>query len=137
MSGEEFNFSYVTNKFPEDYVPTVFENYVAKAFYHDETYELELWDSAGQEAYARLRNLSYPSSDAVLLVFSVIEPISFDNALKKVASSIFYKKWLPEIKENAPHAVVVFVGNKIDLRSDNSTGKKAHLQYESVEAILY
>lgn len=41
-------------------------------------------DTAGQEAYNQLRSLSYPQSDVFLIVFSVIEPASFENAVKKV-----------------------------------------------------
>lgn len=46
---------------------------------------LGLWDTAGQEDYNKLRSLSYPQSDVFIVVFSVIEPGSFENALKKVS----------------------------------------------------
>ena len=41
-------------------------------------------DTAGQEAYNQLRSLSYPQSDVFLIVFSVTESASFENAVKKV-----------------------------------------------------
>ena len=41
-------------------------------------------DTAGQEAYNQLRSLSYPQSDVFLIVFSVTESDSFENAVKKV-----------------------------------------------------
>lgn len=49
---------------------------------------LGLWDTAGQEEYNRLRPLAYPNADVFLIIFSVVEPASFTNAVKKVKSMI-------------------------------------------------
>ena len=44
----------------------------------------ELWDTAGQEDFDRLRTLSYPDSDVVLIAFSVDIPESLENISEKV-----------------------------------------------------
>lgn len=49
--------------------------------------ELALWDTAGQEEYDRLRPLSYPESDVILIVFSVDFPVSLGNVQDKVRIS--------------------------------------------------
>ena len=41
-------------------------------------------EKAGQEEYDRLRPLSYPESDVILIVFSVDFPTSLANVLDKV-----------------------------------------------------
>jgi Ras family protein A len=46
--------------------------------------ELALWDTAGQEEYDRLRPLSYPETDVVLICFSVVNGRSFYNVADKV-----------------------------------------------------
>ena len=76
--------SYTQNKFPLEYVPTVFDNYTATVKIDNRTVNFGLWDTAGQEEYSRLRPLAYTNSDIFLIVFAVTEPSSFVNARKLV-----------------------------------------------------
>ncbi len=41
--------------------------------------ELALWDTAGQEDYDRLRPLSYPDTDVILMCFAIDSPDSLEN----------------------------------------------------------
>jgi Ras-related C3 botulinum toxin substrate 1 len=41
-------FTYVHNRFPEEYVPTVFENHISTLKVDDKIVSLSLWDTAGQ-----------------------------------------------------------------------------------------
>jgi len=74
--------------------------------------DLSLWDTAGQEDYDRLRPLSYPDADVVLICFSVDNPDSLTNITEK---------WWPEVCHFCPDVPVVVVGNKADLRTDENT----------------
>ena len=82
--------SYTTNKFPSEYVPTVFDNYAVTVMIGGEPYNLGLFDTAGQEDYDRLRPLSYPQTDVFLVCFSVINPASYENVKEKVKTVFNY-----------------------------------------------
>ena len=80
--------AYSKNTFPELYIPTVFENYVHDLTVDGKNIELALWDTAGQEDYDRLRPLSYPDADVVLICFSIDKPESLENVLEKVSATV-------------------------------------------------
>jgi len=100
---------YTTKAFPQDYVPTVFDNYSCIEMYGGKPINLVLWDTAGQEDYDKLRPLSYPQTDVFVLTYSVVGPDSFTNV---------EFKWLEEVRKSNPIAPFVLVGTKRDLRED-------------------
>lgn len=99
--------TYATNDFPEEYVPTVFDNRTTEVVYKGQNLLLQLWDTAGQEDYDRLRPLSYPGSDIVLLCFSTVSRSSYDAVVDK---------WSPEVNHYAPGVPQLLVGTKMDMR---------------------
>eukprot|EP01132_Coremiostelium_polycephalum_P004702 gene4702-5874_t len=95
--------SYANNRFPEDYIPTVFDNYVVNLTAGDRNIELGLWDTAGQEEYDKLRPLSYANAN-----------------------------WYPEVMHFCPDVPQILVGTKLDTRENRGiiekleqTGQKA------------
>ncbi|KAL3318417.1 GTP-binding protein Rho1 [Cichlidogyrus casuarinus] len=113
------------DQFPEVYVPTVFENYVADIEVDNKQVELALWDTAGQEDYDRLRPLSYPDTDVILMCFSIDSPDSLEN---------IPEKWNPEVKHFCSNVPIILVGNKKDLRNDPETIKDlAKMKQEPVK----
>jgi Ras-related C3 botulinum toxin substrate 1 len=102
--------AYTTGKFPEgEYVPTVFDNTKCRILCDNAHVTLDLWDTAGQEQYDRLRPLCYPKTDVFLLCFSVVNPDSYENVRDK---------WYPEVRHHNKDAPIVLVGTKSDLRTN-------------------
>ncbi len=104
--------SYTTGAFPEEIVPTVFENYSSSETVDGNTVNLRLWDTSGVEEYDRLRPLSYHQTDVFLICFSLVSPASFEKVSEK---------WCPEVRHFCPSAPIVLIGTKLDLRDDKDT----------------
>lgn len=106
----------------QSYIPTVFENYVTQVTFENRLIELALWDTAGQEEYDRLRPLSYPESDVILIVFSIDFPTSLENV---------QDKWYPEVAHFCENTPIILVATKTDLRSDDQTRRMLGAQGQS------
>ncbi|XP_052767369.1 cell division control protein 42 homolog isoform X2 [Mya arenaria] len=79
------------------------------------SYQLGLFDTAGQEEYENLRILSYPETQIFLMAYSVVMPDTMRN---------LETKWLPEVKTKYPTAAFIVVGTQIDLREDEKIRQK-------------
>ncbi|KAM6897851.1 rho-related GTP-binding protein RhoN-like [Xenentodon cancila] len=100
---------FAKDSYPENYVPTVFENYTASFEIDKQRIELNMWDTSGSPYYDNVRPLAYPDSDAVLICFDISRPETMDSVAKK---------WQGETQEFCPNAKVVLVGCKLDMRTD-------------------
>lgn len=61
----------------------------------------------GQEDYDRLRPLSYPDSNVILICFALDKPESLNNV---------QRKWIYELEQYCPQVPRILVGCKQDLR---------------------
>ena len=66
---------------------------------------LDIWDTAGQERYNSLLPMYYRGAKAAIIVYDVTDHKSFDKA----------KYWFQEISRILTDAIIVVVGNKVDL----------------------
>ncbi|BGP36587.1 Rho GTPase [Rhodotorula kratochvilovae] len=106
---------YVKGEFPQEYEPTVFENHCVDLVVDGRPVELSLWDTAGQEDFDRLRSLSYPDTNVVMMCFSVDQPTSLEN---------LEAKWIDEIRHYCPGVKIAVVALKCDLRADTVVCEK-------------
>lgn len=74
-------------------------------------FALQLWDTAGQERFRSITKQYFRKADGVLIMYDVNSEISLVNV----------RNWMFSVKESVDEStVVVIVGNKIDLCTDES-----------------
>ena len=99
--------TYLREGFKKSYIPTLGVDFAQKTLeYEGIPTNLVIWDIAGQPAYAGLRKRYYEGASGIILVYSVVDRTSFDNA----------SKWLVEahgFMQNLPPLIIA--ANKIDL----------------------
>merc|ERR1712087_345613 len=118
--------AYTDGTFPDEYIPTVFDNYThckeiafTEPKAHRKKVRLDLWDTAGQEEFDRIRPLSYRDANYFLICFALNSETSFDHITEK---------WVPEIKHHAPSKGFVLVGLKSDLEAEIGADRIAEAQ---------
>ncbi len=77
------------------------------------TIRLVIWDLAGQQSYESVRKHYYQGCSSLILVYSVMERETFDNASRWLVEAYKYMGELP------PTAILA---NKTDLRDQNPEG---------------
>lgn len=95
--------------------------------------KLQIWDTAGQERFKNLTQTYYKNAAGIILVYSVIDPVSFDSL----------ERWMQQINDHAPSSVVkMVVGNKadceeerkVDRREGESLGRRFDVPFMEVSA---
>ncbi len=77
---------------------------------------LNIWDIAGQTAFATVRSSFYASAMGVLLVFDLTRPASFENI----------PSWIDDVNGSGLHGIpIVLLGNKSDLSHLRGVTKKS------------
>eukprot|EP00008_Paramoeba_atlantica_P005777 CAMPEP_0201476508 /NCGR_PEP_ID=MMETSP0151_2-20130828/1704_1 /ASSEMBLY_ACC=CAM_ASM_000257 /TAXON_ID=200890 /ORGANISM="Paramoeba atlantica, Strain 621/1 / CCAP 1560/9" /LENGTH=198 /DNA_ID=CAMNT_0047856895 /DNA_START=145 /DNA_END=738 /DNA_ORIENTATION=+ len=108
--------TFTSNKFPRDYVPTIFESY--NTLVHttdDQKINFCLWDTAGFQGYYQIRLLTYSKANVLLVCYSVANPLSFEN---------IKTKWVGEISRHCPDTPFIIVATQTDLREREEIVKK-------------
>ncbi|KAG5679662.1 hypothetical protein PVAND_009217 [Polypedilum vanderplanki] len=122
--------TYITNIYPNHFIPTLFENYTKYVNFDGKTVKLLLTDTGGCEEYCHLRPLCYNKADICILCFSIDNPLS----LERIKS-----RWIPEIHHYCPNIPIVLVGCKLDLRNNekSTTFKEGREMASEIKALKY
>jgi small GTP-binding protein len=100
--------NYLGEDFIEGHLATIGVDLATKkVIFGENVVKFIIWDLAGQPTFEKVRGHYYHGCNGIVLVYSVVDRDSFDNA----------SKWLVEAFKNmGPLPPTVIVGNKIDLR---------------------
>ena len=107
-------YTYKQGSFPDndEHRPTIFDNSFIDLRLDGRRLNLNVWDTAGQEEFERLRPLMYPGTDVFLLCYAINNVASFNNIMIK---------WAPELRKHCPNARIVLIATKADCRGSDPT----------------
>ena len=122
-------------KFSTNYLPTIGVDYTIKRIIvSNKKVKLLLADTAGQEAFGKIRSSYYTGSLGCIVVFALNDRKSFNEV----------PNWIREYRSKVnSHSIVVLVGNKNDLINDQvisleeaqSMAKKFNILYYETSAL--
>jgi small GTP-binding protein len=93
-------------------LPTINVNFYSKSVnVRDNTVRLQLWDTAGHEAYRSISTSYFRNAKMIILVYDVQNTTSFQNLVE----------WVDIIEESDQSIPWVLFGNKCDLEEINIT----------------
>lgn len=98
---------YVNNKFDNNVVSTIGVEFMTKEMkVNGRSTKLQIWDTAGQERFRAIARSIYHGSKAIIIVYDITNPITFDSL----------EKWISDSKIHLhPNTPYFLVGNKADL----------------------
>lgn len=97
----------IYGNFDESYKPTLGVE-VHPITYGDTRFNI--WDTAGQEKFAGLRDGYYTGADYAIVMFDWSQPLTIKNI----------PRWVNDFKRLMPSKPVIIVGNKLELANDTS-----------------
>merc|ERR1711865_1095631 len=65
-----------------EYNATIADNTVESWEHYGDIHDVDVWDTAGQEAFSMLRKMAYPGANVVVVAFSMTDKDSLDNILQ-------------------------------------------------------
>ena len=121
--------AYDYGKFNENSITTQTSNYIKKTRKIGQfEYEIQIWDTPGQERYRSVTNLFLRNAKICLLVYDITSETSFQ--------SLDY--WIDSIKENlGDDPIIAIIGNKADLFENEKIDQKKGEQYAKKQGALF
>ncbi|OAF70305.1 AtRABH1a [Intoshia linei] len=112
---------FMYDSFERNYHATIGIDFLSKTVYNDKrTIRLQLWDTAGQERFRSLIPSYIRGSGAAVIVYDITDSSTFNRTAS----------WITEVRsERGNSAIIVLVGNKIDLEA------KREVSYDSGQAL--
>ncbi|CAD8098729.1 unnamed protein product [Paramecium primaurelia] len=120
---------YTKDLFYRDYNVTIGLEFASKKVtIQDSSLTLQIWDTAGQEAFRSIARSFYRNSAAIIIVFKLTSRESFQSI----------SGWAKDIQENSDEGVVIsLVGNMSDLESERTVTKEEATQKAKELNALY
>jgi len=117
-------------EFQEDQQSTIgVDLKIKKVKVGDKKVKITVWDTAGQERFRTLTSAYYRGAHGIIMVYDVSNKRSFDHLIN----------WIKEIDQYGTNeeAVIILVGNKIDLEDLRMVSKQEGLLFARKHSTLF
>lgn len=120
---------FTDNKFRHQHELTIGVEFGAKTVDIDnKLIKIQIWDTAGQEAFQAITRTYYKGAVGALLVYDITRKETFLHAVK----------WLEEVRNNSSkNIVVILVGNKKDLESKRQVSYEEGEQFAKENGLMF
>ena len=120
---------FTENKFREQHEITIGVEFEAKTIEIDgKLIKIQVWDTAGHEAFQSITRTYYKGAEGALLVYDITRKDTFNNV----------KKWLNELKENASKdIIIILIGNKVDLEEKREVTKDEGQEFADQNGLMF
>ena len=117
------------NKFREQHEITIGVEFAAKIIELDGKFiKIQIWDTAGHEAFQSITRTYYRGAAGALLVYDITRRDTYIHLIK----------WLSELKENAPKDItIILIGNKNDLENERQVSYEEGENFAKENGLLF
>jgi Ras-related protein Rab-2A len=117
------------NKFREQHEITIGAEFAAKIIELDGKFiKIQVWDTAGHEAFQSITKIYYRGAVGALLVYDITRRDTYIHLIK----------WLSELKENAPKDItIILIGNKNDLENERQVSYEEGESFAKENGLLF
>ena len=120
---------FTDNKFREKHEITIGVEFESKTIEIDgKLVKIQIWDTAGHEAFQSITRTYYKGAVGALLVYDITRKETFNHLVK----------WLSEVKENASKEItIILIGNKNDLEEERKVSYEEGESFAKENNLLF
>ena len=117
------------NKFREQHEITIGVEFESKTIeVNGKIIKIQIWDTAGHEAFQSITRTYYKGAVGALLVYDITRRETFNHLVK----------WLSEVRENASNDItIILIGNKNDLEDKRQVSIEEGESFASENNLLF
>jgi Ras-related protein Rab-2A len=117
------------NKFREQHEITIGAEFGTKIIELEGKFiKIQVWDTAGHEAFQSITRTYYRGAAGALLVYDITRRDTYIHLIK----------WLSELKENAPKDItIILIGNKNDLENERQVSYEEGENFAKENGLLF
>ena len=120
---------FTEDKFRDKHQITIGVEFASKTIeINNKQIKIQIWDTAGHEAFQSITRTYYKGAVAALLVYDITNKDSF----------LHCQNWLNELRENGDKdVIIILIGNKCDLEKERQVTQKEGEKFAEINDLFF